>query len=139
MKRSITFHGKTIEFNYALNKSLQKVFNEILQPKNKYQALVDEFILNACEQYTPFDTGRLIKSSRELSRIGEGELIWNAKSNTGFNYTRTQWYAIWGQYNYSNNESGLRGPRWALRAINDHDMEALELLRSEILKDARLR
>lgn len=57
-----------------------------LEAGGEVQRYIDSEVIRLCDPYTPYRTGDLRKSVRAGTKIGSGEVIWNAR------YARFQYY-----------------------------------------------
>lgn len=78
-----------------------------LQAEGKVQKIVDSEVLRRCDPYVPFDTGYLKKSGITGTKIGKGEVVYDAV------YAHTNYYMNAGK-------GGLRGKFWFERMKADH-------------------
>ena len=78
------------------------------------QEYVDSEVLRRCAPYVPMDTGALIRSGIDSTRIGSGEVRYRAP------YAR-KWY-----YTKAHFSGGrLRGDHWFTRMLNDGGKRAI--------------
>ena len=85
-----------------------------LQAEGKVQKIVDSEVLRRSDPYVPFDTGYLKKSGIIGTKIGKGEVIYDAV------YAHTNYYMNAGKGKEGTSKGGLRGKFWFERMKADH-------------------
>ncbi|MGN1203160.1 MAG: minor capsid protein [Eubacterium sp.] len=85
-----------------------------LEPGGNVQKVIDSEVLRRCDPYVPFRTGALKKSGILGTKIGSGEVIWNAV------YANRNYYTNAGRGKQGTASGGLRGKFWFERMKADH-------------------
>lgn len=85
-----------------------------LEPGGKVQKVIDSEVLRRSDPYVPMDTGALKKSGILGTKIGSGEVIYNAI------YARRHYYHNAGKGKQGTSKGGLRGKLWFERMKADH-------------------
>ncbi|MGN0500594.1 MAG: minor capsid protein, partial [Ruminococcus sp.] len=80
----------------------------------RVQKIVDSEVLRRSDPYVPFDTGYLKKSGITGTKIGKGEVVYNAV------YAHTNYYMNAGKGKEGTAKGGLRGKFWFERMKADH-------------------
>lgn len=80
----------------------------------KVQKAIDSEVLRRCDPYVPFRTGFLKKSGILGTKIGSGEVMYNAV------YAHTNYYLNAGKGKQGTASGGLRGKFWFERMKADH-------------------
>ena len=96
-----------------------KIYALVMQRlnKNKIQRFFANDVIRRADKYTPFKTGVMKNTARV---INNGKSIEYVQP-----YSVYQWYGKeW--WNFSNNESGLRGPYWINRMWADEGDEIIK-------------
>ncbi len=91
-----------------------------LEPLGKVQRAVDSEVLRRCDPYVPFRTGFLKKSGILATKIGSGEVIYNAV------YANINYYNNAGKGKQGTTKGGLRGKFWFERMKADHLQDILK-------------
>jgi hypothetical protein len=85
-----------------------------LEPSGKVQKIVDSEVLRRSDPYVPFQTGFLKKSGILGTKIGGGEVVYNAV------YAHINYYLNAGKGKQGTASGGLRGKYWFERMKADH-------------------
>lgn len=91
-----------------------------LDPYGKVQKAVDSEVLRRSDPYVPFRTGFLKKSGILGTKIGSGEVIYNAV------YADKNYYHNAGRGKQGTARGGLRGRFWFERMKADHLQDILK-------------
>lgn len=97
-----------------------------LEPGGRVQKIVDSEVLRLCDPLVPFVSGNLVKSGVRGTKIGSGEVCYNAP------YARYQYYGksrTGAPLNYTKTHHAAAGSLWFERMKAAH--------RDEILKKAQ--
>jgi len=86
----------------------------------KGQVILDEQVLKDSNNYAPLDTSELINSAIRMSRIGEGQIIYDTK------YARINYYGV--DRNFSTDKNVNAGPLWFERAKANHLQDWLSIV-----------
>lgn len=86
-----------------------------LEEQGRVQKYIDSEAIRLMEQYTPFDTGTLIKSVQVQSKIGSGKLVQRTP------YAR-RWYYTPARFN----GAPMRGNRWFEKMKINHKDDILK-------------
>lgn len=104
----------------VFNSTEKMLKNRGLEPCGKVQKVIDSEVIRRSDPYVPFRTGFLKKSGILGTKIGSGEVVYNAI------YAKKQYYHNAGKgkqgltkYN-SHNYKCLRGKYWFERMKADH-------------------
>lgn len=81
---------------------------------NKVQQFIDSEVLRLCQPYAPMDTGKLIQSGLDYTKIGSGEVKYHTP------YAR-RWYYIDAQFQ----GAPKRGTYWFERMKNEGGKNAI--------------
>lgn len=118
------------DINIKIDATLDlKPLKEILDSKNLsanglVQQVIDSEVLRLDDPYVPFNTGNLKQSGIRGTRIGSGEVIYNA------NYAASQYYNTADTRTYD----PMRGAHWFERMKADHRDEIIESARKAVEK-----
>lgn len=85
-----------------------------LETGGSVQKVIDSEVLRRCDPYVPFRTGFLKKSGILGTKIGSGEVIYNAV------YANCNYYTNPGKGKQGTASGGLRGRFWFERMKADH-------------------
>ncbi len=85
-----------------------------LEPTGRVQKIVDSEVLRRSDPYVPFKTGYLKSSGIRGTKIGSGEVMYNAV------YAHTNYYLNAGKGKQGTASGGLRGKFWFERMKADH-------------------
>ena len=85
-----------------------------LEPNGKVQKIVDSEVLRRSDKYVPFASGVLKKSGILGTKIGKGEVVYNAV------YAHKNYYENQGKGKQGTAKGGLRGKYWFERMKADH-------------------
>ena len=85
-----------------------------LESGGNVQKVIDSEVLRRCDPYVPFRTGALKKSGILGTKIGSGEVVWNAV------YANRNYYTNAGRGKQGTASGGLRGKFWFERMKADH-------------------
>lgn len=85
-----------------------------LEPFGNVQKAIDSEVLRRSDPYVPFRAGFLKKSGILGTKIGSGEVIWNAV------YANRNYYYNAGKGRQGTAKGGLRGRFWFERMKADH-------------------
>lgn len=85
-----------------------------LEPCGKVQKAIDNEVLRRSDPYVPMRTGTLKKSGFLATKIGSGEVIYNAI------YANRNYYHNAGKGKQGTIKGGLRGKFWFERMKADH-------------------
>lgn len=96
-----------------------------LQAEGKVQKIVDSEVLRRCDPYVPFNTGYLKKSGITGTKIGKGEVVYNAV------YAHTNYYANAGKGKEGTSKGGMRGKFWFERMKADHLEDILKVAKEK--------
>ena len=112
-KNNISDYRVRFDFNVKLSSNL----NNRMTLAQRY---VDNEVLRLSEPYIPRLTGELINSGYKNTVIGNGKVVWNTP------YARKRYFVR------GKNQSGMRGPQWVRRMMNDRGDEILQGLKKII-------
>lgn len=112
-KNNISDYRVRFDFNVKLSSKL----NNRMTLAQRY---VDNEVLRLSEPYIPRLTGELINSGYKNTVIGNGKVVWNTP------YARKRYFVR------GKNQSGMRGPQWVRRMMNDRGDEILQGLKKII-------
>mgnify|MGYP002550924108 FL=1 len=96
-----------------------------LAPCGKVQKAIDSEVLRRSDPYVPFRTGFLKKSGILGTKIGSGEVIYNAV------YANRNYYLNAGRGKQGTAKGGLRGKCWFERMKVDHVQDILKTAREK--------
>lgn len=96
-----------------------------LEPCGKVQKAIDGEVLRRSDPYVPFRTGFLKKSGILGTKIGSGEVIYNAV------YANRNYYLNAGKGTQGTTKGGLRGKFWFERMKADHLQDILKTAREK--------
>jgi hypothetical protein len=91
-----------------------------LESGGKVQKVIDSEVLRRSDPYVPFRSGALKKSGTLGTKIGSGEVVYNAI------YARKQYYHNSGSGKQGTAKGGLRGKFWFERMKTDHLADILK-------------
>lgn len=91
-----------------------------LEPVGKVQKAVDSEVLRRSDKYVPFRKGPLKKSGITATKIGSGEVIYDAV------YAHKNYYENKGTGKQGTAKGGLRGKFWFERMKADHLNDILQ-------------
>lgn len=91
-----------------------------LESEGKVQKVVDSEVLRRSDKYVPFLTGALKKSGISGTKIGSGEVVYNAV------YAHKNYYENEGMGKQGTSSGGLRGKFWFERMKADHLQDILK-------------
>lgn len=91
-----------------------------LEPCGKVQKVIDSEVLRRSDPYVPFCMGNLKKSGVLGTKIGSGEVIYNAV------YAKRNYYLNAGRGKQGTAKGGLRGKFWFGRMKADHLQDILK-------------
>lgn len=92
-----------------------------LNEQGRVQRAIDNAFIVGCEPYVPLLTGELIASAPIHSKIGQGEIVYQAGPKTRYLYYRGQ--DDWNWSNGGMQAGGLRGHHWADRFLQNGGTE----------------
>ena len=81
---------------------------------DKAQRYVDSEVLRLSEPYIPRLTGTLINSGYSSTSIGTGKVVWETP------------YARRRHFEAGKNQTGIRGPHWVKRMMNNRGQEIVK-------------
>lgn len=99
-----------------------------LEAGGKVQKVVDSEVLRRSDPYVPFRTGFLKKSGILATKIGSGEVIYNAV------YAEKNYYHNAGKGKQGTASGGRRGKFWFERMKADHLNDIIETAKRSITK-----
>lgn len=99
-----------------------------LESGGKVQKVVDSEVLRRSDKYVPFRTGFLKKSGILDTKIGSGEVIYNAL------YADKNYYHNAGQGKQGTASGGLRGKYWFERMKADHLKDIIKTAQESVGK-----
>ena len=91
-----------------------------LEAGGKVQKVVDSEVLRRSDKYVPFLSGNLKKSGITGTKIGSGEVVYNAI------YSHKNYYENKGMGKQGTASGGLRGKFWFERMKADHLQDILK-------------
>lgn len=91
---------------------LKRIAPKVSKAVQKAHFTLDQQVLKDSNNYAPMDTGNLINSSINASKIGDGQLIWDTP------YAKRLYYNP--QYNFSKDKNPNAGGLWYERAKSRH-------------------
>lgn len=89
------------------------------------QKTIDSEVLRRSDPYVPFRSGALKKSGTTGTKIGSGEVIYNAP------YARSNYYNNAGKGKQGTSKGGLRGKFWFERMKADHLQDILKTAKAK--------
>ncbi len=98
----------------VFNSTDKMLKNRGLDPCGKVQKVIDSEVLRRSDPYVPFRTGFLKKSGILGTKIGSGEVVYNAI------YANRNYYLNAGRGKQGTAKGGLRGRFWFERMKADH-------------------
>src|SRR5690554_5567507 len=103
---------------------LKRIAPKISKVVQKAHFTLDQQVLKDSNNYAPMDTGNLINSSINASKIGDGQLIWDTP------YAKRLYYNP--QYNFSKDKNPNAGGLWFERAKSKHQRDWEEAARRAV-------
>lgn len=97
--------------SFKFDVKLSSVLNKKIVLTQRY---IDNEILRLSEPYVPRLTGELINSGHKNTVIGSGKIIWDTP------YARRRYFER------GKNQTGMRGPQWVRRMMNDRGDEIMK-------------
>lgn len=97
--------------SFKFDVKLSSVLNKKIVLTQRY---IDNEILRLSEPYVPRLTGTLINSGYKNTVIGSGKVIWDTP------YARRRYFER------GKNQTGMRGPQWVRRMMNDRGDEIMK-------------
>lgn len=99
-----------------------------LEAGGRVQKAVDSEVLRRSDKYVPFLTGALKKSGITGTKIGSGEVVYNAV------YAHKNYYENKGYGKQGTSKGGLRGKFWFERMKADHLPDIIKTARGTVAK-----
>ena len=94
-----------------------------LDEGGRVQKAIDNAFVQGCEPYVPFLTGSLKDSAMIHSKIGQGEIVYQADDAPKTRYLYYRGQDNWKWSNGGMQSGGLRGHHWADRFLQNGGVE----------------
>ena len=120
-----------VTFDFRMDSPERILEKRQLQEFGKAQQMLDYEVVRYSEPYVPFKTGMLARSGITGTRLGSGEVVYNAPyAKKQYYFGRTARGLVYSRGGKTPKGSSLRGRYWIERMKADH----LEDLREAVVK-----
>lgn len=120
-----------VTFDFTMDSPEKILARRGLDENGRAQTVLDSEVLRYSEPYVPFKTGMLARSGIIGTRLGSGEVVYNAPyAKKQYYFGRTAKGLVYSRSGKTPKGSSLRGRYWIERMKADH----LEDLRKVVVK-----